>query len=127
MKDHSELKDSNVFGVMYLGGVIVAASASLFAFDWNDIGLSSSQMYALFYLGVIPSGLCFFLWNVGGRRVNVGTMAVLNNLKVPLATICSLVIFKEAKEASVPFLAVGTALIILATVLSVMDRQKVPK
>ena len=49
----------------------------------------------LVYLGVLASGLCFFLWNIGATRVSAGTLAVMNNAKVPLGVACSLLFFGE--------------------------------
>jgi drug/metabolite transporter (DMT)-like permease len=37
----------------------------------------------------------FFLWNVGATRVEAGTLAVFNNVKVPLAVLVSLLLFRE--------------------------------
>ena len=37
----------------------------------------------------------FFLWNKGARQVNEGTLAVLNNLKMPLGILASLVLLGE--------------------------------
>jgi drug/metabolite transporter (DMT)-like permease len=56
--------------------------------------LTSTQVATILYLGVIPSGLGFFLWNAGVRRSREGTAAVLNNLKVPLAILVSWMIFE---------------------------------
>jgi drug/metabolite transporter (DMT)-like permease len=52
----------------------------------------------LLYLGAVPSAIGFFLWNFGARRVNAGTLAVFNNVKIPLAIVVSLVFFKEDAE-----------------------------
>ena len=49
----------------------------------------------MLYLGVLASGVCFFLWNFGAIKVNVGTLAVFNNLKVPLGVAASIFVFSE--------------------------------
>ncbi|MDR0994297.1 MAG: EamA family transporter [Verrucomicrobiota bacterium] len=56
---------------------------------------SPVQWAVLVYLGVVASGLCFFLWNRGVRMVGAGTLAVMNNLKIPLSVAASLLVFRE--------------------------------
>ena len=56
--------------------------------------LSATQVATVLYLGLVPSGLGFFLWNVGVRRSREGTAAVFNNAKVPLAIAVSWLIFE---------------------------------
>ena len=43
------------------------------------------QGAVLVYLGIVASGIGFFLWNAGARRSAPGVLAVGNNLKIPLA------------------------------------------
>ena len=49
--------------------------------------LQSGQdaLVTVLYLGLVPSGLAFNLWNLGATRVRAGILAVMNNLKIPLA------------------------------------------
>ena len=65
---------------------------------------------------VVPSGVAFYLWNAGARRVNAGILAVFNNLKIPLAIAVSVLLFREA--ADVPVLVVGTAVLLAAFLLA---------
>ena len=78
------------FGWMYLGAFAVAGPWAMMHVEAPDLELTSLQLGKLIYLGLIPSGLAFFLWNRGALAVNVGTLAVLNNLKVPLAVLVAL-------------------------------------
>jgi len=52
-------------------------------------------MLVLLYLGLLASGVGFFLWNVGATRVEAGILAVFNNVKIPLAVLVSLLFFRE--------------------------------
>ena len=61
--------DAAVFSFLYAGAVIVALAATAFTFDPKALALDNSQLLVLLYLGVVPSGICFFLWNVGARKV----------------------------------------------------------
>ena len=72
------------------------------------------QWAVLAYLGIVASGLCFFLWNRGARLVSAGQLAVMNNLKIPLAVAVSLFVFREPANLYTFFagtLLVGVALL----------------
>src|SRR5688572_7684577 len=88
-----ELRDRDVFGLLYAGACVVAACA--LAARGVLPTLTSPQVLTLLYLGVLASGLGFFLWNVGATRVTAGTLAVMNNAKVPLAVAVALIFFGE--------------------------------
>ena len=103
------------FALLYLGGFLVALVAFL-ASGVQSITLNGTQLLTLLYLGVIASGLGFFLWNKGATQVNAGTLAVMNNAKVPLAVACSLLFFGES--ADLPRLFLSLALLGLAVWLA---------
>ena len=90
--------DAGVFAWLYLGAVITAGGVSLFLTDWSAFRPSTDQWLALGYLGVLASGVGFFLWNVGATKVTGGTLAVFNNLKITLAVTVALVVFGEAAD-----------------------------
>jgi drug/metabolite transporter (DMT)-like permease len=81
-----------------------------------DLRLGTAQALVLLYLGLLASGVGFFLWNIGSSRVNVGTLAVMNNLKVPLAVAVSLVFFREQADLLRP--AAGGSALLLALYLN---------
>jgi len=116
MGQHPELQDHQVFGLLYIGGVVVTLLATLFLTPLSSISLSVKQILTLIYLGAIASGLSFFLWNIGGRRVNAGTLAIFNDLKIPLAVVVSLLVFGE--QANLLRLVIGGIIIIGALILN---------
>jgi drug/metabolite transporter (DMT)-like permease len=95
MHSRSDLKDRQVFGIMYAGAVVVAGIFSITATNFRQLSVEPQQWMSLAYLGLVASGLGFFLWNLGARRVQQGTLAVMNNLKIPVGVIASLLILKE--------------------------------
>lgn len=111
---HPALRDREIFALPCLGAFLVAF-AVLYARHLT-VTLDGRQMLTLLYLGGLASGLGFFLWNVGATRVNAGTLAVMNNAKIPLAVVCSLLFFGES--ASLPRLAVSLALLAAAVWLA---------
>jgi drug/metabolite transporter (DMT)-like permease len=102
------LRDRNIFGLLYAGAFAVALIALLMQGDLT-VNLTTKHLVTLLYLGTIASGLGFFLWNKGATQVNAGTLAVMNNAKVPLAVACSLLFFGES--ADLPRLLLSLALL----------------
>jgi drug/metabolite transporter (DMT)-like permease len=101
-----QLQDGHIFALLYAGGFIVAVLALLPR--TGTFVVSGTQFATLAYLGVIASGLGFFLWNSGAARVGSGLLAVMNNAKIPLMITASLLVFGE--QASLPALAASFAL-----------------
>ena len=83
--------------------------------------LDGAQWLTLAYLGLVASGLGFYLWNAGARRTGTGTLAVLNNAKVPLGVAASLLLFGETAELG-PLLLSVLALTV-AVLLAERGRQ----
>jgi drug/metabolite transporter (DMT)-like permease len=109
------LGDRNIFALLYAGAFVTALTVMLVKEDFS-VTLNSAHLITLLYLGAIASGLGFFLWNKGATQVNAGTLAVMNNAKVPLAVACSLLFFGES--ADLPRLAVSLALLATAVWLA---------
>lgn len=56
---------------------------------------NGANIFGWLYPGVVASGGGFYLWNTGAVEVKPGVLAVMNNLKSPLAVVMS-VIFLSA-------------------------------
>jgi drug/metabolite transporter (DMT)-like permease len=98
MRRVSNITDLSVFGLLYMGAVIFTGIFSMVTTDYSSIVLETNQIWALIYLGVIASGICFFLWNFGARKTNPGILAVFNNIKIPAAIVVSLLFFGESAD-----------------------------
>lgn len=111
-------RDHAVFAWLYVGGLAVTTLAASAVGGWASAArVSETQGLALLYLGVVASGLGFYLWNRGAVAVSGGVLAVFNNLKIPLAVVAALVIFGEA--ADLRRLALGGGVMLLAAALAV--------
>ncbi|MBM4163706.1 MAG: EamA family transporter [Lentisphaerae bacterium] len=107
--------DASVFFYCYAGAALVTAPlASIHLVD-TFVRLTRGQLAALLYLGIIASGMSFFLWNRGARHTSAGTLAVMNNLKIPLAVLVSFLVFGE--KANLPRLIAGGGLVFAAALL----------
>lgn len=107
--------DLQIFGLLYFGATITAMLAACTT-DWSAIVFTHKQLLILAYLGTIAAGLGFFLWNAGARQVSPGTLAVFNNLKIPLGIIVSIVFFGESVNWR--SLLTGGSLMLLALFLN---------
>jgi len=116
LRGHKGHSDLHLFGLLYFGGVLAAGIPAVITTPWASLSLNQSQILTLLYLGVISSGVCFFLWNVGARKVNAGGLAIFNNLKIPLAVAVSLLVFGE--QANVPRLLIGGGIVLAALALN---------
>lgn len=121
--DFKDIKDSQMFSWLYTGAVLVSALNSLFMTEWTTFKISNMQILVLLYLGILSSGICFFLWNYGATKVNNGTLAVLNNLKVPLGVLISITIFGESGDWK--RLLFGGGIIFFAIIISEFFKNKV--
>jgi drug/metabolite transporter (DMT)-like permease len=111
-----DVTDASIFAYLYFGAVLLTGTLSLFSTDYSKLIISQNQILSLMYLGVIASGICFFLWNSGARKAKVATLAVFNDLKIPLAILVSLIFFKEA--ADLLRLITGGLIILLAMIIA---------
>lgn len=120
------MEDYQVFALMYFGAALVAGIPVLaLGPSWLP-ALSPLQKVILLYLGAIPAGICFFLWNVGARRVNAGTLAAFNNAKVPLAVLASVLVFGE-RPALWPLLSGGGFIFLAVLVNECYARDRIEK
>lgn len=119
--------DRERFGWLYLGAL--AAPLLFLAFSRDPAQLvwpeRARQWASLLYLGLIPSGLGFFLWNKGVGVVNAGTAAAMNNLKLPLGVLVAWSFFGETIDP-IRFLP-ASALFVLACYLCRIGFPAQPK
>jgi len=88
--------DHELMGVLYLGAVVIALAMALPSVHWDKVvRMTPGQLGTLLYLGAIASGVGFFLFNAGARRTDVGTLAIFNNAKIPLAILAAALVFHE--------------------------------
>ncbi len=114
-------KQVNAFAISYLGAVVLTGISAALTVDFSVVAFTAKQVYTLIYLGAIASGICFFLWNYGAKKTSAGLLAVMNNLKIPLAVVCSLLFWHE--QANITRLALGSVVIVAAMMLNKFKRK----
>jgi drug/metabolite transporter (DMT)-like permease len=107
--------DTHAMAWMYAGAVAAALPFAVRGWRAGGFAPDWSQWAVLGYLGIVASGISFWLWNRGARGVRVATLAVMNNAKIPLAVAVSLLIFREQTDGW--RLAAAAAVMLLALVV----------
>lgn len=115
---HPDIKPLNIFALLYFGAIFVTGIFTISTFSLKDFKLNSDQILTLIYLGVIASGICFFLWNIGVTKVGTGTLAIMNNLKIPLGVLFAFLIVGE----KVNFIQFGSGFSIIIVALIINEK-----
>lgn len=116
MLKNPTITDKEAMLTMYFGGLLIPAILTFTSANENLFLLSRNEIIVLFYLGIVASGIGFFLWNYGIKRVNSGIISTFNNLKIPAGFFASLIFFNERIDTI--RLIIGSGIIIISIFLS---------
>jgi len=106
----SDLPHYRRFGYFYLGALAVVLPAFLLfgkADFWPEAPL---QWGVLIFLGLVSTAPGLSWWNKGACLVQGGTLAVMNNLHVPVGLLLNLLIWNQHEELGRLFLGGGVIL-----------------
>lgn len=120
---HTKINDKEIYALLFLGALLLTTCVTTFREGWGSMFiLTTPQIWTLIFLGTISTGIGFFLWNVGAITTHAGALAVMNNVKIPLAVLVSLTIFGE--QTDILRLILGGGIMILAVILSEYFRNR---
>ena len=85
----------NAFAWFYMGAASVAGAAWFLLGNPQTLPTTSVQWSVLVWLGVVASGLGYFMWNYGATQVDAGTLGIMNNVHVPAGLLVNLAIWQE--------------------------------
>lgn len=85
----------NAFAWFYMGAFIVAVVAWFMLGNPQKLPTTTLQWSVLIWLGVVASGLGYFMWNYGATQVDAGTLGIMNNVHVPAGLLVNLAIWQE--------------------------------
>ena len=126
-RKYPEPRDHQLYALPYAGAVLVTVGATIVFGNFSQlVTIAPAQWGAIAYLGLVASGLAFFWWNLGATRVSTGPLAVMNNLKAPLAVAASLTLFGES-AGDWPRLIIGAAIMACAAYLAQRRAQAAPR
>jgi carboxylate/amino acid/amine transporter len=118
-----QLDDKTVFGWFFIGALIVASSCYVLFGNSNKLPSTSTQWGILIYLGVVASGVGYFMWNKGATLVNVGALAVMNNLLIPAGIVVNVLIWN--RDADILRLSIGAGVMLFALVVNQIMAKRV--
>ena len=119
----SDLPHYRRFGYFYLGALAVVLPAFVLfgkADFWPEAPL---QWGVLVFLGLVTTALGLYWWNKGACMVSGATLAVMNNVHVPVGLFFSLLIWNQHEPLGRLFL--GGLVILIAVWISRLDRRPV--
>ncbi|MRH78689.1 EamA family transporter [Spiribacter sp. C176] len=97
------------FFYFYIGALLIAGPSFFIFGNTQMMPTTLTQWGVLLWLGIAASGAGLYFWNQGARRVDAGTLAVMNNALVPAGLIVNLVIWN--RDVDLLRLALGGAII----------------
>lgn len=110
-----EIKSENLMASAYLGAFFLIMPFVIANNEIVTTSLTHLQVLAILYLGVVPTGIGFYLWNKGSKYVKSSILAIMNNLKIPFGILFSILIFHE--KIDVLNFIIGSSVIILAILI----------
>ncbi|HIP62058.1 MAG TPA: DMT family transporter [Sulfurovum sp.] len=125
-KSMRDVKQLSVFGYFHFGALIVSIIAFMLFGNMDKISPDTTQWMALVWLGVVASGLGYFLWNKGAVEVDSGILAIMNNALVPAGLLVNLFLWN--KDINITALIIGGTVIASSLYVHriIMDRVTKP-
>ncbi|MBU1293508.1 MAG: carboxylate/amino acid/amine transporter [Gammaproteobacteria bacterium] len=121
-KERPDLPQRTVFGWFFLGALAVVIPCYLALGNPDKLPTTTLQWSILTYLGIVASGLGYFAWNKGATMVDIGTLAVANNLLIPAGIVVNVIFWN--RDADILRLAIGGGIILLALWVNDKFNQK---
>ena len=110
-----EVDQKKVFGYFHFGAFFVAVIALITLGNPAKFQVDLTQALVLLWLGVVASGLGYFMWNKGACEVDSGVLAIMNNALIPAAIIVNLLFWQ--KDANLTRLIVGAAIMYISLLI----------
>ncbi len=128
MESHKEIEHRDVFGYFHFGALIVSVISFVLFANPEKLSPSLIQWSVLIWLGVMASGLGYFLWNKGACLVDSGILAIMNNALVPVGLLVNLIIWEKTSNYILLFLGslvIGFSLYLHYYFMKLYDKNKV--
>ncbi len=112
------------FGHFFLGAMVLALPSFLLFGNPDKLPQTAIQWGVLIWMGLFATALGMFWWVKGSTRVDAGTLAIMNELHVPAGLLVNILIWN--REANLPRLALGGAVILASLWLNRLGRARPP-
>jgi len=100
------------FGCFFIGAFIVSIVALFLFANFDKLPSNTTQWLVLLWLGFVASGLGYLGWNMASKMVNAQTLAVMNNMLIPVGLLVNILLWQQ--DFSQIKLLVGSALLAIA-------------
>jgi len=104
------------FGYFFLGALLVALPAYLAFGNLARLPDAPAQWGVLLFLGLVATAFGMYAWNKGASQVPAATLAVMNNLHVPVGLLLNLLVWNHNEPLG--RLALGGAIILASVWIS---------
>lgn len=104
------------FGWFYIGALVIVLPAYLCFGNTSKLPETSLQWGIILWLGLVASGMGYYAWNEGARKVDAGTLAVMNEVLKPMGLAVNVLIWN--RDADMPRLLAAAAIILVALLIN---------
>ncbi|NRD71775.1 EamA family transporter [Shewanella sp. VB17] len=115
-------KQINNFAYFYFGAFLVSLIAYAGLGDANNLIITDEQLITLVYLGIVASGLGYYLWNVGSKLVTTTQLAIANNLLIPVGILVNITLWDG--EFNLIKLTIGSVIIMATLYIDIKKARK---
>lgn len=116
-----ELPLYRFFGHFFLGALVLVLPSFLIFGNPDKLPVTAIQWGVLLWMGLFATALGLFWWVKGSVRVDAGTLAVMNELHVPLGLLVNLLIWN--RDADLAKIALGGSVILLSLAINRFGRR----
>lgn len=116
-----ELPLYRFFGHFFLGALVLVLPSFLIFGNPDKLPVTAMQWGVLLWMGLFATALGMFWWVKGSTRVDAGTLAVMNELHVPLGLLVNLLIWN--RDADLAKIALGGSVILLSLAINRLGRR----
>jgi carboxylate/amino acid/amine transporter len=109
------------FGWFFVGATMVSLIATALFANWQRVPETKLEYGILLWLGLVASGLGYWLWNAGARQVSANQLAVMNNVLIPAGLLVNFAFWQHAVNWWT--LAGGSVLILLSLYWAMRQRD----
>lgn len=117
-----ELPLYRFFGHFFLGALVLVLPSFLIFGNPERLPETAMQWGVLVWMGLFATALGMFWWVKGSTRVDAGTLAVMNELHVPLGLLVNLLIWN--RDADLAKIALGGSVILLSLWINRIGRSR---
>ena len=104
------------FAYFYIGALIFTTMGFLSSDVKTPLPNDIATWLLIVWMGVGASGLGFYFWDKGSLFVSSGTLAVMNNLVIPLGLMVEILFFGQALNSETYL--IGTLIIVVSILVS---------